>query len=251
MDIITGRAPPSHGPDLRSTLSEPRKRSLLVHCRYLPLKSLKSLVGVATKQWGFLGFRIVPGGSGKQSTAVYEDDGSTTAYLDGTSHVRQLRHLGFFLFSSFFLFRAGAGGFLAFLSSTPPRTRRVLPLCLVAMLIGCWLVFGIQCCGQFGNFGLQVWTTCNVTAIPGSTSGSTWVTIASTGGYPAFPATRSYQIRLPNAAPPSKVTVDGAEVAYSRFGTSSFGNLSFIVATSNWVCVGIRRRRVLLSPVCA
>ena len=57
-------------------------------CRYLPLKSLKTLVGVATKQWGFLGFRIVPGGGGKQSTAVYEDDGSTTAYLDGTSHVR-------------------------------------------------------------------------------------------------------------------------------------------------------------------
>ena len=91
-------------------------------------------------------FFTFSGGTGKQSTAVYEDDGSTTAYLDRSSFV---------------------------------------------------------------------WTTCNVTATPG---GSTSVTIASAGGYATFPATRSYQIRLPNAAPPSKVTVGGAEVAYSRFG---------------------------------
>ena len=49
---------------------------------YLPLKSLKSLVGVAVQQYNFLGFRVVPGAA-TASTRVYEDDGSTTAYLDG------------------------------------------------------------------------------------------------------------------------------------------------------------------------
>jgi alpha-glucosidase (family GH31 glycosyl hydrolase) len=76
---------------------------------YLPLKSLPSLVGVAVKQYHFLGFRVVPTASGsvatsqhqaaaaaagesstaagESSTAVYEDNGATTAYLDGKSHV--------------------------------------------------------------------------------------------------------------------------------------------------------------------
>lgn len=58
---------------------------------YLPLKSLKSLVGVAVQQWEYLGFKITPcGGSAPCTSAqgrVYEDDGTTTAYLDGESHV--------------------------------------------------------------------------------------------------------------------------------------------------------------------
>ena len=37
----------------------------------------------------------------------------------------------------------------------------------------------------------------------------------------------------------------------SALCTSSFGNTFFILATLSWVCVGIRRRRVLLSAVCA
>jgi hypothetical protein len=57
---------------------------------YLPLKSLPSLVGVATKQWEFLGFRIIPtidAGPQQYSTKVYEDDGNSTAYLTDNAFV--------------------------------------------------------------------------------------------------------------------------------------------------------------------
>lgn len=37
----------------------------------------------------------------------------------------------------------------------------------------------------------------------------------------------------------------------SVYGTSSFGQKFFILATLSWMCVGICRRRVLPSPVCA
>ena len=47
---------------------------------YIPLRSLRSLVGVADSQWAHLGFRVIPG-SLSGSTSVYEDDGKTTAYL--------------------------------------------------------------------------------------------------------------------------------------------------------------------------
>ena len=53
---------------------------------YLPLKSLPSLVGVAAQQYTYLGFRVLPGDIGTGSTYVYEDDGSSTAYLKG-AHV--------------------------------------------------------------------------------------------------------------------------------------------------------------------
>jgi hypothetical protein len=50
---------------------------------YIPLRSLKSLVGVADKQWTSLGFRIIPASTTTRAsnTSVYEDDGKTTAYL--------------------------------------------------------------------------------------------------------------------------------------------------------------------------
>lgn len=51
---------------------------------YLPLKSLPG-VGLAIRQVSFLGLKIVPGGSGAGSTVVYEDDGVSTDYLDGTA----------------------------------------------------------------------------------------------------------------------------------------------------------------------
>jgi alpha-glucosidase len=47
---------------------------------YLPLRSLPVL-GLASQQYSFLGFKIAPGGSGSGSTTVYEDDGVTTSYL--------------------------------------------------------------------------------------------------------------------------------------------------------------------------
>ncbi len=49
---------------------------------FLPLRSLPVL-GLASQQYTYLGFKIAPGGSGAGSTAVYEDDGVTTAYLAG------------------------------------------------------------------------------------------------------------------------------------------------------------------------
>jgi len=54
---------------------------------YLPRKSMASVVGVAAKQYTYLGFRIMPGVDGNSSTAVYEDDGTSTAYLSGNAHV--------------------------------------------------------------------------------------------------------------------------------------------------------------------
>ena len=131
---------------------------------YLPLKSLRTLVGVATKQYEYLGFKLIPGHAmdkegaprNHSHVAVYEDDGNSTDYLDGTSHVH---------------------------------------------------------------------THCNVT-----TEGQTTViTIVSVPGgakpYAIFPKERSYQIRLPNGLPPSRVGVSmGAstailDVPFVRFGS--------------------------------
>ena len=126
---------------------------------YLPLKSLPTMVGVAIKQYEFLGFRIIPGvAKGSSTTAVYEDDGNSTAYLTDEAFV---------------------------------------------------------------------WTHCNVTTEAMSTS----VTIFSvpSGGktarpYAKFPRARSYQLRLPNGLPPSRVSLTiGAstaelDVPFVRYG---------------------------------
>jgi hypothetical protein len=48
---------------------------------FLPLESMPSLTGLASKQYVFLGFKVVPGGSGAGSFTLYEDDGFSTAYL--------------------------------------------------------------------------------------------------------------------------------------------------------------------------
>mmetsp|Transcript_38622 Transcript_38622/g.76005 ORF Transcript_38622/g.76005 Transcript_38622/m.76005 type:complete len:1047 (+) Transcript_38622:22-3162(+) len=50
---------------------------------YLPIRSIASSVGNAAKQYTFLGFKFVGPftDSGSGSTEVYEDDGTTTAYL--------------------------------------------------------------------------------------------------------------------------------------------------------------------------
>lgn len=47
---------------------------------YVPLRSLPSAIGNAARQYSVLGFKIVPGGN-NGTVSVYEDDGSTTAYL--------------------------------------------------------------------------------------------------------------------------------------------------------------------------
>jgi hypothetical protein len=131
---------------------------------YLPLKSLHSLVGVATKQYEYLGFKLIPGHAldhegvprNHSHAAVYEDDGNSTDYLDGSSHV---------------------------------------------------------------------YTHCNVT-----TEGDTTVVkIQSLPGgakpYSTFPKERSYQLRLPNGLPPSRVGLTmGAsaailDVPFVRFGS--------------------------------
>jgi len=44
-------------------------------------------IGVASRQYTTLIFSIHPGGSGSDTTKVYEDDGKTVAYLDGKSFV--------------------------------------------------------------------------------------------------------------------------------------------------------------------
>jgi hypothetical protein len=123
---------------------------------YLPLKSLRTLVGVASKQYEYLGFKLIPGGNSTSSTTVYEDDGNNTDYLDDKSHV---------------------------------------------------------------------WTHCNVSR-DGPT---TMIKIQSVAGgfkpYAKFPKERSYQIRLPNGLPPSRVGVTvGAstailDVQFVRFGS--------------------------------
>ena len=124
---------------------------------YLPLKSLRTLVGVASQQYEFLGFRLVPGqqSGNVSSTRVYEDDGNSTAYLDGASHV---------------------------------------------------------------------WTDCNVSKV----GATTVVRIQSVSGgakpYSKFPTDRSYQIRMPNGLPPSRVGVSVGmstailDVPFVRFG---------------------------------
>lgn len=47
---------------------------------YIPLRSMPSSIGNAGRQYTFLGFKIVNGGTAG-SADVYEDDGATTAYL--------------------------------------------------------------------------------------------------------------------------------------------------------------------------
>lgn len=47
---------------------------------FLPLESLPT-TGLASKQYEYLGFKVVPGGAGAGAFTVYEDDGATTAYL--------------------------------------------------------------------------------------------------------------------------------------------------------------------------
>ena len=81
----------------------------------------------------------------------------------------------------------------------------------------------------------HVWTTCNVTtstthaASVAASNQVTTVTIKSTPSGPApytkFPASRAYQIRLPNGAPPSSVSIQVGQpyatqgaVPYVRFG---------------------------------
>ena len=55
---------------------------------YIPLESFPTLVGLARAQYTFLGFKIVPGGSANTgAVAVYEDDGTTTAYLTDNAYV--------------------------------------------------------------------------------------------------------------------------------------------------------------------
>jgi alpha-glucosidase len=58
------------------------------------------------------------------------------------------------------------------------------------------------------------------------------ITISSVGSYPAFPATRAYQVRLPNGVPPSSVTVNSAPVSYNRYG--SIASKGKIPTTSSW-----------------
>jgi alpha-glucosidase (family GH31 glycosyl hydrolase) len=112
---------------------------------YIPLKSQSSLVGIGSRQYTHLGFRVVPGGA-SGSTTVYEDDGATTAYLTSNAYA---------------------------------------------------------------------WTTGSYVA-----SGNTLTFTISTNGtsYPAFPASRAYQLALLNGAVPATVTVNGVAVPYVRFG---------------------------------
>ncbi len=112
---------------------------------FLPLESMPSLTGLASKQYTFLGFKVVPGGSGAGSFKLYEDDGFSTAYLTDSAYV---------------------------------------------------------------------WTTASYT----STAGGLDFTIASTGAFAAFPASRAYRLQLLNGVPLASVTVNGASVAFNRFG---------------------------------
>jgi len=54
---------------------------------YLPLESFPTLVGVGRQQYSYLGFSITPGGGLTGSGSVYEDDGTTTAYLTDNAYV--------------------------------------------------------------------------------------------------------------------------------------------------------------------
>lgn len=49
---------------------------------YTPLRSMPSTAGVASRQYGFLGWRVYPGAASGEGYA-YEDDGETTDYLNG------------------------------------------------------------------------------------------------------------------------------------------------------------------------
>jgi hypothetical protein len=72
---------------------------------FLPLRHLP-VVGLASRSYSFLGFRIVPGSS-SGSGSVYEDDGVTTAYADG--------HFGYTTLS----YSSSADGFAAFITPSP------------------------------------------------------------------------------------------------------------------------------------
>jgi len=52
---------------------------------YVPLRSMRTSVGNAMRQYTFLGFKIVPGLT-KGDTSVYEDDGITTQYLTQSAY---------------------------------------------------------------------------------------------------------------------------------------------------------------------
>ena len=113
---------------------------------FLPLESMPSLTGLASKQYSFLGFKVVPGGPGAGSFSLYEDDGATTAYLTDNAFV---------------------------------------------------------------------FTTATYT----STAGGLSFSISSAGaGYAAFPQSRAYRLQLLNGVPLASVTVNGAAVAYNRWG---------------------------------
>ena len=126
---------------------------------YVPLRSLP-VIGLASQQYSFLGFKIVPGAS-SGTVSVYEDDGVTTAYL------------------------------------TSPATS-------------------------------IAWTTASY-----SVSASTiTVTISTAGAFPELPATRAYQLKLLNQGALASVTVNGAPVAYNRFGTVA--NTGRVPASNQW-----------------
>lgn len=112
---------------------------------YIPIKSLPTSIGIAARQYTYLGWRIYPGAASGSGYA-YEDDGHTVGYLSGASVTTTLSYT--------------SGG-----------------------------------------------------------DGSLTATIASAGaGYPEFPASRAYQIRVLNGLPPSSVTVNGVAVPFVRFG---------------------------------
>lgn len=53
---------------------------------FVPLESLE-IIGLASKQYTFLGFKVVPGGT-SGSVQVYEDDGVSTAYLTNNAYAK-------------------------------------------------------------------------------------------------------------------------------------------------------------------
>jgi len=111
---------------------------------YVPLRSLRTYVGNAAKQYNILGFKIVPG-QNTGSARVYEDDGATTQYLTQNAFA---------------------------------------------------------------------WTVANYTI----NSNALVVTISTMGAFKELPATRAYQIRLLNFPPILAVNVNGAAIAYNRYG---------------------------------
>lgn len=125
---------------------------------YLPLRSLP-VIGLAARQYTFLGFKIVPGAAAG-SASVYEDDGVTTAYLTRNAYAR-------------------------------------------------------------------------TTATYATAGATTTVTIATGGpGFPELPATRAYQLRVLNGGTLASVTVNGAPVAYNRWGALAAADA--VPAASQW-----------------